>query len=45
MAQLAINNRLLNSTKKSLYYINHGKHARQREILFVENPQNLPNRG
>ena len=33
---MAINNKLLNNTKKSLYYVNYGKHAKQREILPVK---------
>ena len=33
---MAINNRLLNNTKKFLYYINYGKHARQKKILFIK---------
>ena len=36
MAQLIINNRLLNNTKKFLYYVNHGKHARQKKALPVK---------
>ena len=36
MAQLVINNRLLNNIKKFLYYANHGKHARQKKVLFVK---------
>ena len=35
---MALNNRLLNNTKKFLYYINYGKHARQREVLPVKRP-------
>ena len=35
---MAINNRLLNNTKKFLYYINHEKYARQKEILPVKRP-------
>ena len=38
MAQLAMNNRLSDSTGESPYYANHGKHARQREALPVERP-------
>ena len=33
---MAINNKLLNSTKEFLYYANHGKHARQKEVLSVK---------
>ena len=29
---------MLDSTKKFLYYINHGKHARQKKTLFIEKP-------
>ena len=36
MAQLAINNQLLNNTEKFLYYANHGKYASQREALSVK---------
>ena len=35
---MAINNRLLNNIKKSLYYANHGKHAKQKKILPVKRP-------
>ena len=36
MTQLVINNRLLNNIKEFLYYINYGKHARQKKVLFVK---------
>ena len=35
---MVLNNRLLNSIKKSLYYANYGKHVRQKKILFVKKP-------
>ena len=38
IAQLAINNKLLNNTKEFLYYANHEKHAKQKKILPVERP-------
>ena len=38
IAQLAINNKLLNNTKKSLYYVNHEKHTKQKEVLSVKKP-------
>ena len=33
---MVLNNKLLNNIKKLLYYANHGKHAKQKEILFVK---------
>ena len=38
MAQLVLNNKLLSNIKKSSYYTNHEKHAKQREILFIKRP-------
>ena len=36
MPQLALNNKLLNNIKKSLYYANHEKYIKQKKILFVK---------
>ena len=38
MAQLILNNKLLNNTGELLYYINYGKYARQKKVLFVKKP-------
>ena len=38
IAQLALNNKLLNNIKKSLYYANYEKHAKQKKVLPVEKP-------
>ena len=35
---MALNNRLLNNIEKSPYYVNHGKHAKQKKILPIKKP-------
>ena len=38
MAQLVLNNKLLNNIKESSYYTNHEKHAKQKKALFMKKP-------
>ena len=48
MAQLVLNNKLLNNIEKSPYYVNYGKYIKQKKILpvkkFLESAQQRTNR-
>ena len=36
--QLVLNNKLSNNTEEFSYYVNYGKHAKQRKKLFIKKP-------